>query len=192
MKIVRLFDIRWDTDGEDPNELGLPPEIIVIVDDDWTVEENAADSLSDQYGFCVEGCSFTVLTNPNLGETGFELNDGGVIQYPDSEGTIRRLDQFGNCEEVREPTDANYGEWKQLFEYRWTVKTLRRAIRDNQRFHKYERTLRRIRLRVFQYEDEGRSAKAQHIVERIKRICGPMWEKRAKRLENEALARRIQ
>ena len=72
------------------------------------------------------------------------------------------------------------------------VKSLKKAIRDNQRFHKYERTLRRIRLRVFQYEDMGRSDKAQRIVERIKRICGPWWRKRAKRLENKALERLIQ
>jgi len=72
------------------------------------------------------------------------------------------------------------------------MKTLRQAIRDNQRFHKYEKVLRRIRLWVFQYDDEGRAAKAQRIVERIKRICGPWWEKRAKRLENKAMARRIQ
>ena len=24
MKIVRLFNIQWDTDDEDPDELGLP------------------------------------------------------------------------------------------------------------------------------------------------------------------------
>ena len=72
------------------------------------------------------------------------------------------------------------------------MKSLRQAVRDNQRFHKYERTLRRIRLRTFEYEDMGRSDKAQRIIERIKRICGPWWEKRAKRLENKALARRIQ
>ena len=41
------------------------------------------------------------------------------------------------------------------------VKSLRRAIRDNQRFCKYERLLRRIRLRVFQYEDDGELEKAQ-------------------------------
>jgi hypothetical protein len=116
MKVVRLFDIRWDTDGEDPVDLGLPDEHIAVVDDDWTPEEDAADLLADKYGFCVEGCSFKVLTNPHLTESGYELGDSGVIQYPDSEGTIRRLDQFGNCEEVREPTDDNYGEWKTLFE----------------------------------------------------------------------------
>jgi hypothetical protein len=72
------------------------------------------------------------------------------------------------------------------------MKSLRRAIRDNQRFHKYEHTLRRIRLRTFEYEDAGRSDKAQRVIERIKRICGPMWEKRAKRLQNTMLERRIQ
>ena len=72
------------------------------------------------------------------------------------------------------------------------MKSLRQAIRDNRRFHKYERLLRRIRLRVFDYEDQGKLDKAQRIIQRIKLICGPWWERRAKRLENKMLERLIQ
>ena len=72
------------------------------------------------------------------------------------------------------------------------MKSLRQAIRDNQRFCKYEAILRRIRLRIFDYEDAGNLDKAQKVIERIKAICGPTWEKRAKRLENKMLERMIQ
>jgi hypothetical protein len=69
------------------------------------------------------------------------------------------------------------------------MKSLRQAVRDNRRFHKYERLLRRIRLRIFDYEDSGRLEKVQRIIARIKAICGPMWEKRTRRLESQMLNR---
>ena len=192
MKCVRLFNILWDTDGDTADELGLPSEHIAIVDDDWTPVDDAADCFANQYGFCVNGCAFTVLTNPKLSEAGYELDDGGIIEYPDSEGTIRRRDQYGNCEEVREPTDDLFGNGSHCSSEEWTMKSLRQAIRDNRRFHKYERLLRQIRLRIFDYEDAGRLDKAQQIIDRIKAICGPTWEKRAKRLENKMLERLTQ
>jgi len=114
MKIVRLFNIQWDTDGEDPTELGLPTEHIAIVDDDCDPREEAADLVSDRYGYCVFGCSFTVLSNPKLSEAGLELSDGGIIEYPD-DGTIRRRDQFGMSKGAG--TDRRQlPEWKSLFE----------------------------------------------------------------------------
>jgi hypothetical protein len=69
------------------------------------------------------------------------------------------------------------------------MKTLQQAIRDNRRFHKYEKLLRHIRLRIYDYEDAGKLEKAHRIIEKIKTICKPWWDKRAKRQEEQMLAR---
>lgn len=45
-------DIVWDTDGEDEEELGLPSRVEIPF---FTDDDEIADFLSDEYGYCVFG-----------------------------------------------------------------------------------------------------------------------------------------
>lgn len=50
------------------------------------------------------------------------------------------------------------------------------------RHQKYERLLRRLRQRIFTYEDESpeRGEKCAKLMRRCKEICQPEWERQAR------------
>ena len=55
MRKFRVYDIEWDTDGE---EVDLPSEVFFDLDDEEVEEDEngnniIADMLSDEYGWCV-------------------------------------------------------------------------------------------------------------------------------------------
>lgn len=58
MRTVNFYNIDWDTDGE---EIDLPTDVILTVDEDIDVFLEGADLLSDEYGFCVNSFSFQEL-----------------------------------------------------------------------------------------------------------------------------------
>ena len=58
MKTVNFYNIDWDTDGE---EIDLPTDIILTVDEDAEISLEGADLLSDEYGFCVNSFNFQEL-----------------------------------------------------------------------------------------------------------------------------------
>ena len=49
-KLFHVTGIQWDTDGDDPHDLGLSASAYVFTDD----EEGIADALSDEYGYCIQ------------------------------------------------------------------------------------------------------------------------------------------
>lgn len=76
MKTIKFYNIDWDTDGE---EVSLPTEVILEVENDVDVSLEGADLLSDKYGWCINGFTFTdmVLEHAFLNqvESDFESKD---------------------------------------------------------------------------------------------------------------------
>jgi len=58
---VRFFNIVWDTDGE---SVDLPVSVVRDVPDETDFNEEAADLLSDEFGWCVSSVEFEVLDGP--------------------------------------------------------------------------------------------------------------------------------
>lgn len=64
MRVV-ISNIEWDTDGENPEELGLPTDCIEVGVEDGVEEDELddwiSDYLSDIYGYCHNGFSYDII-----------------------------------------------------------------------------------------------------------------------------------
>lgn len=62
MKRFRFYHIQWDTDGVPPKKLNLPHEFEYETNDpEFDVENEGADVLSDEFGYCVKSFEFEQL-----------------------------------------------------------------------------------------------------------------------------------
>lgn len=59
MNKIRIYSIKWDTDGEKIAD--LPEEFTANFPESFDVANDGADWLSDRYGFCVEGFLFEIV-----------------------------------------------------------------------------------------------------------------------------------
>mgnify|MGYP006298200745 CR=1 FL=1 len=61
---VKVFNIKWDTDGEDVDD--LPTVMSITIEDDDENDEQVAeqlisDAISDEVGFCHFGFEYNVI-----------------------------------------------------------------------------------------------------------------------------------
>lgn len=59
MLTVRIHSIIYDTDGED--DIDLPAEFVVTVEDSEELEDALSDLITEQTGFCHRGFLYEVL-----------------------------------------------------------------------------------------------------------------------------------
>ncbi len=73
---VRFYDIRWNMADEDseetrtPEACGLPSECVLELEEDLDLANDAADVLSQEYGWLVDGCCYVIMQQKEAGEAG--------------------------------------------------------------------------------------------------------------------------
>lgn len=87
---------------------------------DWEKKEERTLSPEETHAILLQigndGSFFPPNETNDEPPEGIELSDGGIIEPPDDDGTIRRRDIHGNTEDVLRPGDDRYEEFKALFQ----------------------------------------------------------------------------
>ena len=133
-------------------------EVVLTPEADETLDDSEKDAIYQEYEYCggdaiyVHCHTIDAMIEANKPYTVHHYGRTNV-SYDESDHE-NQMEGLGNTSPATTICRRPSGRTN-------IVKSLRRAIRDNQRFCKYERLLRWIRLHVFQYEDDGELEKAQ-------------------------------
>lgn len=79
---VKVRNIQWDCDGDDPEEVGLPSEIEleVVHNDGASLDDEVSDELSDTTGYCHNGFEYSIVED-NVEESKEEPTDEEPVSY---------------------------------------------------------------------------------------------------------------
>lgn len=102
---VRAFNIDWDCDGENPEDCGLPSEIVLDVEevDGVDLGDVVADKLSDDTGFLHNGFEYEIVDG--LSETPTEETKDADIQIDEPVEEIDDKELLNEKGEENEETD---------------------------------------------------------------------------------------
>jgi len=69
--LYHVHNIKWDTDGQNPETLNLPTEAVIDADPQQAQDDPTlfADTLSDHYGWCVHSLDATPIPDEFPDET---------------------------------------------------------------------------------------------------------------------------
>ena len=99
---IKVSAIDWETDGQDPEELGLPQTVELTVDS----EEQISNALSDKYGWLTNKVTYDIVPEPTNTITGYaiiqieiacpEIASGGDVLYEVQQGADYQIQYEGD------------------------------------------------------------------------------------------------